>query len=471
MRWRIRDVPFAFREWADAAARRSPARLAVVVFAAVVALFTLLLMAPWATAGEGSARLVDAVFTAVSAVCVTGLAVQDTATYWSMYGQVVILAGVKVGGFGIMTVASIIGMIVSRKIGLTQRILTASEQKTGRLGDVGSLVRTVIVAATTLELAIAAMLFPRFLALEGDPGTAAWHSVFYGVMAFNNAGFVPTTEGLLPHVGDWGLVLPIGLGVFLGSLGFPVILNLYRALREGRSRRERGVGRRWSLRLTLHTKLTLATSAALLLLGSVAIALLEWDNPETFGPLDWPAKILAALFAGVNPRSGGFSTVDIGAMEESTWLITDALMFVGGGSASTAGGIKVTTLAVILLAIVAEARGDQDIDAYGRRIPPDVLRLALGVTFFGATVVMLTSVVLLQITDFPLSQVLFESLSAYATVGLSTGITADLPDAAKYLLSALMFVGRTGGITFAAALALRDRRRIVRFPEERPIIG
>jgi trk system potassium uptake protein len=467
MRW-LRARLFALREVVDEVARHSPARLAIVVFGAVIAVFTVLLLAPWATASGTSAEFVDALFTAVSAVCITGLVVQDTGTYWSLYGQIVILTGIKVGGLGIMTIASIIGMVVSRRIGLTQRLLTASETKTSKLGEVGSLVRTIIITATALELAIAVLLFPRLVAIEENIGTAAWHAVFYGISAFNNAGFIPTEEGLVPHVGDWGLVLPVALGVFIGSLGFPVILNVYRALREGRIR---GTRRRWGRRLTLHSKLTLTMSVALLVVGSVVIGALEWRNEDTLGPLDLPGKILAALFAGVNPRSGGFSTVDIGDMEQSTWLITDALMFVGGGSASTAGGIKVTTLAVILLAIVAEARGDRDIDAYGRRIPSDILRLALGVTFFGATVVLLSSVALLQVTDYALSRVLFETLSAYATVGLSTGITGDLPDEAKYILSALMFVGRTGGITFAAALALRDRRRIVRFPEDRPIIG
>lgn len=467
MRW-LRARLFALREMVDEVARHSPARLAIVVFGAVIAVFTALLLAPWATASGTPARFVDALFTAVSAVCITGLVVEDTGTYWSLYGQIVIITGIKVGGLGIMTIASIIGMVVSRRIGLTQRLLTASETKTSKLGEVGSLVRTIIITATTLELAIALLLFPRLAAIDENIGMAAWHALFYGISAFNNAGFIPTAEGLVPHVSDWGLVLPVALGVFIGSLGFPVILNVYRALREGRSR---GTGRRWGRRLTLHSKLTLTMSVALLVVGSVVIGALEWRNADTLGPLDLPGKILAALFAGVMPRSGGFNTVDTGAMEQSTWLVTDALMFVGGGSASTAGGIKVTTLAVILLAIVAEARGDRDIDAYGRRIPLDILRLALGVTFFGATVVLLSSVTLLHITDFTLSRVLFESLSAYATVGLSTGITGDLPDAAKYILSALMFVGRTGGITFAAALALRDRRRIVRFPEERPIIG
>ncbi len=450
------------RELVDRTARQSPARLAVTVFIGVCAVFTLLLLAPWATTSGHSASFVDALFTAISAVCVTGLTVVDTGSYWSAWGLVVILVGIKVGGFGIMTLASILGLAVSRRIGLTQRMLTASETKTERLGEVGSLIRVVIITATSLELAIALMLFPRFLVLGESPGTAAWHSIFYGISSFNNAGFVPTPEGLLPYVGDWWLGLPIILGVFVGALGFPVILNIM-----GTRKRGRRAWRDWSL----HTKLTLVTSAVLVLMGWVLMAALEWNNPDTFGGLAFGDKLIASLFAGTMPRSGGLTTVDVGAMNEGTWLVTDALMFVGGGSASTGGGIKVTTLAVMLLAILAEARGDKDIEAYGRRIPRDTLRVAIAVVFLGATTVLAGTLALLEITGLSLDQVLFEVISAFATCGLSTGITSGLEPSAKYVLCAMMFVGRTGTMTFAAALALRDRRRIIRFPEERPIIG
>ena len=449
---------FKGREIVDRLARQSPARLAVTVFAAVIALFTALLLAPWATATGRSASFVDALFTATSAVCVTGLVVVPTGTYWSFYGQVVILVGIKVGGLGVMTLASILGMAVSRRIGLTQKLLTASETKTTRLGEVGSLVRVVIITSTSLELLIALLLLPRFIVLEETFGEAAWHGIFYGVSAFNNAGFVPTEQGLMPYVGDWMLCLPIILGVFIGSLGFPVILNVMRNRRRAS---------RWSL----HTKLTLSMSGALVVVGTALFALLEWRNAGTLGPLSFGEKLLASLFAGVMPRSGGFSTVDTGEMREASWLITDALMFVGGGSASTAGGIKVTTLAVMLIAIISEARGDRDMDAFGRRIPRDTLRLAVAVSFVGATAVLVSSLLLLEITGETLDVVLFETISAFATVGLSTGLTPDLPDTGKYVLVALMFIGRTGTMTFAAALALRDRRRIVRYPEERPIIG
>ncbi|QDW62493.1 TrkH family potassium uptake protein [Oerskovia sp. KBS0722] len=449
---------FAGRELVDRLARHSPARLAVTVFAAVISLFTLLLMAPWATTSGKSAPFIDALFTATSAVCVTGLVVVPTGTYWSTYGQVVILVGIKIGGLGVMTLASILGMAVSRRIGLTQKLLTASETKTTRLGEVGSLVRVVIITSTTIELTIALLLLPRFVVLEETFGEAAWHGLFYGISAFNNAGFIPTAEGLTPYVGDWMLLMPIIIGVFIGSLGFPVILNIMR-------------NRRRAARWSLHTKLTLTTSAVLVVVAVVLFAAFEWTNEKTLGPLSLNEKILASLFAGVMPRSAGFSTIDINGMHESSWLITDALMFVGGGSASTAGGIKVTTLAVMLLAIVSEARGDRDLEAFGRRVPRETLRLAVAVSFIGATAVLVASLLLLEITGWTLDVILFETISAFATVGLSTGVTADLPTAGKYVLVVLMFIGRTGTMTLAAALALRDRRRVIRYPEERPIIG
>ncbi len=444
------------REIADRAARRSPARLALSTFAGVILVFTGLLELPQATTSGHSAPFADALFTATSAVCITGLTVVDTGTYWSLFGQAVILAGIKLGGLGVMTLASLLGIAVSRRIGLTQRLLTASETKISRLGEVGSLLQVIIVTATSIELLITAALLPRFLALHESFGLAAWHSLFYGISAFNNAGFVPTADGLMTESSDWWLGAPIAIGVFIGSLGFPVILNLWQ---------RRLSWAKWSL----HTKLTLVTSAGLALLGSVVIGAVEWTNPNTLGPMDLPGKLLGALFAGVMPRSGGFTTIDTGQMHESSWLLTDALMFVGGGSASTAGGIKVTTLAVMLLAIIAEARGDRDVEAYGRRIPPATVRLAVAVVFIGATIVLLSSLILLEVTGERLDAVLFEVLSAFATVGLSTGM--HLPESAKYLLAALMFIGRTGSMTVAAALALRDRSRVIRYPEERPIIG
>lgn len=451
--------PFAaVREMVDEAARRSPARLTLTAFAAIIIVFTGLLSLPAATAEGVRTPFVDALFTAASAVCVTGLTVVNTATHWSVLGQVVILVAIWIGGLGVMTLASVLGLAVSRRIGLTQRLLTAGEVGSSGLGEVGSLIRVVVITSLTIQGGIALVLVPRFAYLGESFGDALWHGTFYAISSFNNAGFVPTQDGLVPFVGDWLVCLPIALGVFVGSLGFPVIFNLTRKRW------------RWS-QLTLHTKLTITVSLTVLLATTLLLAAMEWSNARTLGGLDGDDKVLASVFAGVMPRSGGLSTIDIGEMHEGTWLLTDAVMFIGGGSASTAGGIKVTTLAVLILAIISEARGDRDMEAFGRRIPRETLRLAVAVTIVSATMILAATMLVLEMTGESLDVVLFEVISAFGTVGLSTGLTPDLPDAAKYVLSALMFAGRTGTITVAAALALRDRRRVIRYPEERPIIG
>ncbi|MEE6282545.1 TrkH family potassium uptake protein [Georgenia sp. MJ170] len=448
----------AGRDFVDHLARRSPARLALVVFAGIIGVVTALLSLPAATVSGDRAPFVDALFTAVSAVCVTGLTTVSTATYWSGFGQAVIIVGVKIGGLGVMTLASILGLAVSRRIGLTQRMLAASETKTTKLGEVGTLVRLVVAASLVVELVLMLVLVPRFLALGEPFGAALWHGTFMALSIFNNAGFVVLEGGLAPFVGDWWMCLPIILGSAIGALGFPVILNL---------------AERWRRRtkLTLHSKLTLVTYGALAVGGTLVVGLLEWANPATLGRLPVADRVLASLLSGVNSRSSGLSTIEVSEMTDATWFVQDALMFVGGGSASTAGGIKVTTFAVLVLAIIAEARGDRDVEAFGRRVPTSTIRLAVAVAFLGATLVGVATLLLLTLTDLHLEVVLFEVISAFATVGLSTGAIDSLPDSGKYVLAALMFAGRLGTITLAAALALRQRRRVIRMPAESPTIG
>ena len=244
----------------------------------------------------------------------------------------------------------------------------------------------------------------------------------------------------------------------MGAFGFPVLLDMWRCGRAAR---------RW----TLTTKLTVIAYLLLLVLGAVLIGVFEWNNPSTLGRLPVGERIGAALLHSTDARSSGLATLDVGAMSQSTWLVLDGLMFIGGGSASAAGGIKVTTLAVLVLAVVAEARGDRDTQAFGKRLPSETLRLAIAAALLGALLVLVGTIAMLQITGMPLSQTLFEVISAFATCGLSTGMTSTLPVAGKYVIAALMFAGRTGTMTLAAALALRSRRRVIHYPEERPVIG
>jgi potassium uptake TrkH family protein len=458
--WRPGDRGW-LRGRVDEAARRSPARLALGVFAAVIAVFVALLALPASTASGQRAPFVDALFTGVSAVCVTGLTTVDTATYWSGFGQAVILVGIKVGGLGILTLASLLGLAVSRRLGLAQRLVAGSEVKASRLSEVGSLLRVVVVTSTAIEAVVAAVLFPAFLREGDSPARAAWHAVFYALSAFNNAGFAVHERGLADWVGDPWICLPIAAAVFAGSLGFPVVLVLVRSWRRPAT---------WPV----HTKLTLVTTTVLLAASIVLVGLFEWSNPATLGALDPGTKVLATVFQGAMPRSGGFATVDVGQMNGTTWFVQDVLMFIGGGSASTAGGIKVGTLAVLVLAAVAEARGDRDIEAFGRRIPAASVRLAVTVLLAGLAIVLVATLALLALVPgLRLDEALFEVVSAFATCGLSTGLTMrpEFPDAAKYLLAVLMYVGRTGTVTLAAALALRERGRAFRLPEERPIVG
>jgi trk system potassium uptake protein TrkH len=442
----------------DHIARNYPARLALAVFASIIAVVTALLSLPFATQSGQRAPLADALFNATSAVSVTGLASVDTANYWSLFGQIVLAIGISIGGLGVMTMTSILGLAVSRHIGLTQRMLAATETKTAQLGQVGSLLRMVIITALTADLALFVVLLPRFLTLDYKFGESVWYALFTSISIFNNAGFIVLPEGLGPHVSDAWMVTPIIVGTAVGALGFPVMMDLNRNWRTPR-------------RLTLHSKLTLTTYISLAFVGTLLVGASEWTNPNSLGELSVTDRILHSLLAGVNARSSGISVLDEGQMNQGTWFIQDVLMFIGGGSASTAGGIKVTTIAVLTLAVLAEARGDRDIEAFGRRIPTPTVRLAVAVTMIGATLVGVSTLILLSTTSYSLDQVLFESISAFGTCGLSTGITGDLPDSGKYTLSALMYLGRTGTMTIAAALALRERRRVIRMPEERPIIG
>lgn len=454
---RTKDERPSIRRYINSLARRSPARLAMLVFAAIIMAETALLLLPISKAGPGSATFLEALFTATSAVCVTGLTVVDTATYWTPLGQVVIALGIQVGGLGVMVLASILALAVSRHIGLTQRILAATETKS-KLGDIGALLRAVILTSLIAEAVLTLAFLPSFVSTHPSVLSALAHSLFMGMSTFNNAGFVILPNGLAEYVGNWGVGIPIILGTIVGALGFPVVLNIAQNLRTPR---------KWSL----HTKLTLATFGIILLFSIVLFAWLEWSNPATLGSLSGSERVLATLFHATTPRSSGLSTLDVGSMGESTWFMMDVLMFVGAGSASTGGGIKVSTFAVLILAIFAEARGDRDTEAFGRRIPADVVRLAISATFLGAFLVGTATLLILQITHLPLSTVLFEVVSAFATCGLSTGITTDLPTTAHGILIVLMYFGRIGTMTLAAALALRNRRRVIRLPEERPVIG
>lgn len=459
------------RDAIDALVRSSPSRFAILIFAALILVFTVLFSLPIATAERQITPLHDAAFTAVSVICVTGLATVDMATHWSGFGNTLVFIGVNIGGVGVLTLASILGLVISRRLGLRAKLMAASdsnpsrihvgpvsERQAIRLGEVGGLLATVAISALVIEVTIAIGMIPSMLAAGYDAWESFWYSFYYSAMAFTNTGFSPNPGGLEPLVGDYWFQSLLMLGVFLGSLGFPVIFALARAWRHPH---------RWSV----HVKLTLTTTTILFVAGAAMFLLLEYGNPKTYGQLDAGPTIFQSFFMSMMTRSGGFATINMHDLNGSSLLVSDMLMFIGGGSASTAGGIKVTTLAVLFLAAFAEARGAPSMEAFGRRIPRDMLRLSVSVVLWGATIVAVSSIALLQITKQPFDYVLFDVISAFATCGLSTGLTAELPPEGVYVMAATMFMGRVGTVTLAAALAASQRRQLFKRPEERPIVG
>ncbi|MFJ2542967.1 TrkH family potassium uptake protein [Microbacterium sp. NPDC087589] len=449
----------------------SPSRFAIVIFATLILVFTTLLSLPIASASGTVTPLSDALFTAVSTICVTGLVTVDMASHWSPFGNVVIFVGVNIGGMGVLTLASLMGMVVSRKLGLRAKLLAAgdtnplrahggvvNESQTVRLGEVGQLLRTVALSTLVIEGVVALLLYPGLVMAKIDPLVALWEAPYYAAMSFTNTGFSPNPGGVGVFADDYFVLTVLMISVFLGSIGFPVIYTLAKHVWHVK---------KWSL----HTKLTLITTSLLILLGAIVFLVLEYENPRTFGSMDAVDTTFQAFFLSVMTRSGGFSVVDVGGLNGSSLVAGSMLMFVGGGSASTAGGIKVTTLAVLAIAVWSEAKGRQSVEAFGRRIPSDVQRVALSVVAWGATIVALSTIIIAQITKADISHVLFDVISAFGTVGLSTGLTESLPDSATYVMAATIFMGRIGTVTLAAAVAATSRTQYYSLPVERPIVG
>ncbi|MFI0421551.1 TrkH family potassium uptake protein [Spongiactinospora sp. 9N601] len=449
------------RTWGTALLDRfqRPAQVVVTGFGVVILIGTALLASPAATTSGAPAGLLTALFTATSAVCVTGLVAVDTETHWSMFGEVVIAGLIQVGGLGIMTLATLFTVLVSGRLGLRARLSAQVETKTPSMADLRALVRRVVLFSLMCEIVIAAVLTTRFMAGYGQPfGRALYLGWFHAISAFNNAGFALWPDNLMRFVSDPWITLTIAAAVVAGGLGFPVMFELYRSWRRPS---------RWSVL----TKITIVVTAGLLLIGTLIFLVTEWRNPRTFGPLDDADKLLAAFFAAVMPRSGGFNTVDISQMNPSSWLATDVLMFIGGGSGGTAGGIKVTTLGVLALVVWAELRGESRVNVGHRRLPESLQRQAVAITLMGVSLVAVSTYILLVLTPHSLDEVLFEVISAFATNGLSTGITAHATPAGHILLVLLMFIGRVGPLTLGSALALRERTRRYELPEERIIVG
>ena len=433
----------------------------IYAFAVLIIFGTILLLLPLSRNEEGFTPLVDALFAATSAATVTGLVTQDTATYWTRTGQVIILGLIFVGGLGMMTIASFLLILFGQRVTLSQRIVVRDSLQVDQMGGLARITVRLVLVAAGLQLVGFGALLVRFLLLYSPP-EAVWQAAFHAISAFNGAGFsvVPTGRSLSSFQTDVAVLGIMGVLILLGATGYWVVVDVIRL-------------RRFSL-LSLNTKLVVVTTVALIVLGAVVFMLSEYGNQGTLGRLSVGEKAIVAVFESISGRSGGFTTVDFGETEQHTNFFFTSLMFTGGAAASVAGGIKVNTLAVMLVAILSTMKGRGRASAFGREVPHNQVHLAMTLAAVATGFVFLAAL-LLAFTEsesgFTFLDLFFETVSAAGTVGLSTGLTGDLSRWGQLVLIASMFVGRVGPLTLALFMGQRGDGDLYRYPQERVTIG
>ncbi|MDP9409331.1 MAG: TrkH family potassium uptake protein [Actinomycetota bacterium] len=438
--------------------RLSAPRLIVLAFAALVLIGTLLLKIP---AANNGISWMDAFFESVSAVTVTGLQAVVPAEDFTPLGQAILAGLIQLGGLGIMTLATVGALLIGRRMGFRDLLVVREELASpDSPRNVLRLVGQVALITILVEAVGVVILTVRF-AVAGHGVGSLGLGLFHSIAAFCNAGFDIFEGGMATYAGDWTVNLTLIYLIIAGGLGFPVLVNLYYYRRVRR--------------LTLQSKLVLITSAVLVVVGVLSVALLEWTNPRTLGGEPLGTKVLMSLFQGVSPRTAGFATVTYSEMHDPTLMVQMALMFIGTAPVSTGGGIKVTTVALLFLILLSQVRGHEDISAFGRRIPRSLIAKSVTVMTLSTLLVVGAALALMISAEVSLLTSLFEITSAFGTVGLSLGpgygLATELGPFGKILLALVMFAGRVGPITLAVALSERDKPRRYSYPEEEIAIG
>ncbi len=434
----------------------TPGRILVMGFAALILLGSLLLMLPQATAPGQTTAYIDALFTATSAVCVTGLITVLTSTQWTIFGKVVVLLLIQMGGLGIMTMSALFIFLLGRRFSLKERLVMQEALGTFNLAGLVRLTKYILVVTFLFEGTGALLLFLRFR-FDMPAQQAAWFGVFHAISAFCNAGFDLFGDSLVRYVSDFPVSLTIAGLIIFGGIGFMVIVEAYQ------------VKGHWH-KLSVHSKLAIVVTVALLISGTLLIYILEYDNPFTLKPLSAPAKWLASFFHAVTPRTAGYNTLPVNKMTPAALLVTICLMFIGASPGGTGGGIKTTTFAVLLLTVTSITAGSERL-AFNKHIPRETVEKALSIAFISLSMLVGVVLVLLITERKPLMDLLFEATSAFGTVGLTTGVTPQLTTVGKLGIITLMYSGRVGPLTLAMALAQHGPQPAVRHPEERVIVG
>lgn len=448
--------------------RLSTTQLITLGFLAAVLAGSLLLTLPVSSASGEMTPYLDALFTSATSVCVTGLTVVDTFSHWSLFGKIVILLLIQLGGLGVISFTTGIMVLIGRKITLKDRLLLESAFNLDNLSGLVRFLGKVFKGTLLIEGVGALLSMPVFCPRYGLRGI--WISVFHSVSAFCNAGIdILGPNSLEPYVNNVWLNLVTMALIILGGIGFIVwwdVLRVAGLVRRGEIRR----GLFWQ-RLGLHTKITLFTTAVLIVGGWLLFLVMEWDNPETLGSLNPATKTLAALFQSVTTRTAGFATVPQSGLRTESVLLSVVLMFIGGSSVGTAGGVKTTTIALIFLSTASVVRGRETVTAYRRTIPDKLVRRASAIVAISLTTLLVSTALLSLFQVGNLDDLLFETASALGTVGLTRGVSAQLGAAGKILLSCCMYFGRVGPISLAIAFAYRKDKGITAYPEQNITIG
>ncbi len=442
--------------------RFRPGLLILGSFIALIALGTALLLSPLAVTGHAPASFLDALFTATSAACVTGLIVQDTGSFWSPVGQIILICLIEAGGLGIMTLWAAALILIGRRLGMRERSAMGGVLDEEAPRELRNMIQRILRWTIATEILGAAAFFPAFLDRMGEVGPAAASAVFHSISAFCNAGFSLHADSFSAyHDSFWVCGVAMVL-IIVGGLGFPVLQELGRVVVSA-------VRRRRPPTATLHLRLILAVSLALTVIATIAIFHFEYDTSLAGMPLG--EKLLAALFQSVTLRTAGFNTVPTDEFVPATLLIMVAMMFVGAAPASTGGGIKVSTLGTLILTARSFVRERAEVEAFGRRIPPVVVQKAIAITLIGVIVLLAFLVFLVAVEDVPFTSLMFEAASAFGTVGLSTGVTGELTPSGRVAIILLMLLGRIGPLTLALAIGTRARPVHYQYPEGRVLVG
>ena len=434
----------------------SPAQVLVAGYFTIILTGTILLSLPMATTAQGSLGFIDSLFTSTSATCVTGLIVVNTSSAFTTFGQVVIMFLIQIGGLGIMSMSTLMAFLIGKKISLKERLVIQQDLNQFGISGLVRLIQYVLGFTLIIEGAGAIFMFTKLIS-EYNLMKAVYYSIFHAISAFNNAGFDLFGDSLVGFTGSIIMNFSVMILIILGGIGFGVLTESTNDEKFGKS--------------SLQSKIVIIITLILLVIGFLVLLALEFNNPDTMGNLPFGEKILSAMFLSVTPRTAGFNTLPTDALKSSSLFFIIILMFIGASPGSTGGGIKTTTFGVMAITMWNKIIGKKDIEIYNRRIDEEDVLKAMAITLLAVVLVVLITIILTITESQPFIDILFETVSAFGTVGLSTGVTSTLSTIGRILITLTMFAGRVGPLTLAVAFAEKERKGIYHYPKEKIMVG